>query len=193
MPRTEAGTFRSPTQRGSPRLAVCGLLLTLTVAGVWAAETVTVTTLTRDGQVLVSLDVAGAYTREVRLSVQSGLETTFRYDVRLSREAPYWPDSTVGSATLAATVRYDSLIEQYNVARMVDGHVEETTVAEDEDEVRDLLTRFERVPLFSTESLEPNSEYQVRVRVERRPRDAWFVWPFARAWASGVVRFTFLP
>ena len=127
------------------------------------------TTLTRDGQVLVSFDVAGAYTREVRSSVQSGLETTFRYDVRLSREAPYWPDSTVGSATLAATVRYDSLIEQYNVARMVDGHVEETTVAEDENEVRHLLTRFERVPLFSTESLEPNSEYQVRVRVERRP------------------------
>ncbi len=193
MPRTEAGTFRLPTRRGSPRLAACGLLLTLTVAGVWAAETVTVTTLTRDSQVLVSLDVAGAYTREVRSSVQSGLETTFRYDVRLSREAPYWPDSTVGSATLAATVRYDSLIEQYNVARMVDGHVEETTVAEDENEVRDLLTRFERVPLFSTESLEPNSEYQVRVRVERRPRDAWFVWPFARAWASGVVRFTFIP
>ena len=181
------------TSGGSPRWVVCGFLVSLTVAGVWAAETVIVTTLTRDGQVLVSLDIEGAYTEEIRSSVQSGLQTTFRYDVRLSREAAYWPDSTVGSATLAATVRYDSLIEQYNVARMVDGRVEETTVAEDEEEVRILLTRFERVPLFSTEGLEPNGEYQVRVRVERRPRDSWFVWPFARAWASGVVRFTFLP
>lgn len=173
--------------------AVSGMFLVVAGAVVWAAEVVTVTTLTRGGQVLVSLDLAEAYTDDISSTIQSGLQTTFQYEVRLKREAAYWPDSTVGSATLAATVRYDGLIDQYNVARMVDGRVEETAVGDDEVEVRTLLTHFERVPLFSTDGLEPNGDYRVHVRVERRPRDAWFVWPFARAWASGVARFTFLP
>ena len=67
----------------------------------------------------------------------------------------------MGSATLSATVRYDSLQEQYSLARMVDGRVEETVVAE--DEVQTLLTTFERIPLFSTAELEPNGGYQVLV------------------------------
>lgn len=171
------------------------LLLALLVGGaaVWGAEVLTVSTLTREGQLLVSLEFAGAYTDDVRSTIQSGLQTTFAYDVRLSREEAFWPDSTIGSATLSATVRYDSLQEHYSLARVVDGRVEETTVAEDEDEVQMLLTTFERVPLFSTAELEPNGDYQVLVRVKRRPRDAWFVLPWTRASASGVAHFTYLP
>jgi len=171
------------------------LLPVLLVAGAtaWAAELLTVSTLTREGQVLVSLEFSGAYTDDVRSTIQSGLQTTFDYEVRLSREEAFWPDSTVGSATLSATVRYDSLQEQYSLARMVDGRVEETVVAEDEVEVQMLLTTFERIPLFSTAELEPNADYQVLVWVERRPRDEWFVLPWARASASGVTRFTYLP
>ena len=166
----------------------------LLVGGVaFAAEGVTVSTLAREGEVLVSLELEGAYTEDVRSAIQSGLQTTFEYDVRLSREEAFWPDSTVASVTVAVTVKYDSLKEQYNLARMVDGRVEETVVADDEDSIEQLLTRFDRVPLFKTADLEPNASYQVQVRVERRPRDAWFYLPWARAWASGTTHFTYLP
>lgn len=76
---------------------------------------------------------------------------------------------------------------------MVDGRVEETAVPDDEAEVQTLLTTCERVPLFSTDDLEPHGDYQVQVSVERRPRDAWFVMPWAGASASGVAHFTYLP
>ena len=141
----------------------------------------------------MSLELEGAYTEDVRSAIQSGLQTTFEYDVRLSREEAFWPDSTVASATVAVTVKYDSLKEQYNLARMVDGRVEETVVVDDEDAIEQLLTRFDRVPLFRTADLEPNASYQVQVRVERRPHDAWFHLPWARAWASGTAHFTYLP
>jgi len=168
---------------------------TLAAAGsiVWATELVTVRTSTLDGQVLVSLEIPGAFTDEVRSAIQSGLQTTFEYVVRLRREHAYWPDSTLGKATLEATVRYDGLVDRYNVARLIDGRVEETAIADDEDAVRAMLTRFDRVPLFTTDRLEPNTDYRVHVQVERRPRHNWFVWPFAKAWASGVAHFTFLP
>ena len=179
--------------RRSDRLAF--LLAALLTAGVsvWAAVGLTVSTLTREGEVLVSLELAGAYTEDLCSAIQSGLQTTFEYDVRLSREEAFWPDSTVGSATISATVRYDSLNEQYNLARMVDGHVEETVIANDESEIEALLTQFERVPLFTTGDLELNANYRVQVRVERRPRAGWFLLPWARAWASGAAQFTYLP
>ena len=162
-------------------------------SSVWASEGLRVSTLTREGQLLVSLELAGAYTDAVRATIQSGLQTTFRYDVELRRAAAFWPDPTLGSATLAATVRYDNLTQQYRVARLLDGHVEETLVVEEEDDVRELLTRFERVPLFSTSVLEPNAAYLVRVLARTRPRNTWFVWPWPGAAASGAASFTFLP
>lgn len=170
------------------------LAVLLTVGGsVWAAAGLTVSTLTREGEVLVSLELNGAYTEDLRSAIQSGLQTTFDYDVRLSREEAFWPDSTVASATVSVTVKYDSLKEQYSLARMVDGRVEETVVANDESEIEALLTQFERLPLFMTGDLEPNASYRVQVRVERRPRDGWFLLPWARAWASGAAHFTYLP
>ena len=170
-------------------MAVTGLA----AAVVQAAELVNVTTLTRDGQVLVSFELAGAFTDDVRSTIESGLPTTFQYDVLLRREAAFWPDSTIAAATLATTVRYDNLTEQYNVARTLDGRVEDTMVVDDEGEVQDMLTRFERIPLFSTAGLEPNEAYQLRVSLEMRPRNSWFGWPWARSAASSATHFTFLP
>ena len=43
-------------------------------------------------------------------------------------------------------------------------------VVDDEGEVRAMLTRFDQIPLFSTDALEPNGAYQVRVNLEMRPR-----------------------
>ena len=179
--------------RRTNRLAVLIFVLLLAGEIVRAAISLSVSTLIREGEVLVSLELAGAYNEGLRSAIQSGLQTTFEYGVRLSREEPFWPDSTVASATVSATVKYDSLKEQYSLARMVDGRVEETVVADDESKIEALLTRFERLPLFRTGDLEPNASYRVQVRVERRPRDGWFLLPWTRAWASGAAYFTYLP
>ena len=178
-----------------PRSRVGGLvaLVCLTVAAVQATELVNLTTLTRDGQVLVSFELTGAFTEDVRSTIESGLQMTFQYDVELTREAAFWPDSTIASATLATAVRFDNLTEQYNVVRTLDGRVEDTMVVDDEGEVRAMLTRFDQIPLFSTDALEPNGAYQVRVNLEMRPRNAWFVWPWTRSAASVLTHFTFLP
>ena len=158
-----------------------------------AAEIVRVVTLSRDGRLLVSFELTGGYTPDIREVILTGLQTTFSYDVELRRPAVFWFDRTVASATVAVRVRYDNLTRVYQISRMLDGRVEETRVVEDEGDVRRALTTFERVPLFSTTALEANAEYTVRVRAQTRPRNAWFVWPWDRAAASGDTKFTFLP
>jgi hypothetical protein len=182
-----------PRQRVTRKTVAVALLVLGLGVTAWAAEALLVSTLTRDGRLLVTFELFGGYTDERRAGIQSGLQTTFRYDVALRRAAAFWPDAIVASSTLSATVRYDNLTEQYSIARLMDGHVEETVVVEEEDLVRAWLTHFERVPLFSTDDLEPNGEYSVRVRAETRPRQGWFVLPWGWADASGDARFTFLP
>lgn len=158
-----------------------------------AQEDVDVTTLARDGYILVSLELSGAYTDETRDAVASGLEAAFTFDIELRQAVVFWPDRTVDRALVRASVRYDGLSGQYRVARVVDGEVEEVRVVEEEAVVRELVTSLERLPLFPTRVLETNGDYHVRVRVHARPRTAWFRWPWDRAAALGRASFTFLP
>ena len=158
-----------------------------------AQRDVRVTTLTREDHVLVSLELRGAYTEEVRDAVASGLETTFSFDIELRQPVAFWLDRTVDRVAVSVSVRYDGLIGRYRVRRTVNGQVAQVQVVEEEVAVRQLVTTLERLPLFSTRDLETNGDYRVRVRVDRRPRTGWFRWPWDRAAALGRASFTFLP
>ena len=68
-----------------------------------------------------------------------------------------------------------------------------TTITYETDLREEVGIWFDRLPLFSTDELEPNAEYYVRVRVRTRPRVTFFFWPWGRDAASGVARFTFIP
>lgn len=161
------------------------------VAGTAAAEEVRVVPLVRDGHVLVSCEVADAYTDEVRAMIQSGLETSFTYSVELRLRVPAWVDRTVATAVVTTTVAYDNLTRRHSVARLLDGRVEEARVLEDETQVRRWLTAFERLPLFSTAKLLPNREYYVVVRARARPHNGVIPWPWDSA-PVGMAKFTFL-
>lgn len=170
------------------------VMLTASVAVVGAAEVLRVAPLTRDGHVLVSFELADAYTDEVREAIGSGLTTTFSYEIALQREIPLWFDKSVESATVAASVRFDNLTRRYQLSRLLDGRVEDARVTESESDASAWMTQFERLPLFRTDALEPNAEYYLRVRVRTQPRRTWrFFWPFGRDAASAIAKFTFLP
>ena len=83
-----------------------------------AQRDVVVTTLTREDHVLVSLELRGAYTEEVRDTVASGLETTFSFDIELRQPVAFWLDRTVDRVSVSARVRYDGLIGRYRVTRV---------------------------------------------------------------------------
>ncbi len=170
-------------------LLIVGLLLTANPA---VAETVRVRPLVRDGQVLVTFSLDEGYTDEVRAVVQSGLRTTFTYTVELRLKVPAWVDRTIGSAVVSTTVEYDNLTRRHTVSRMLDGRMEESRVVEDEALVRQMMTSFERLPLFRTTLLESNRDYYVIVRAEARPRSGAAFWPWGGS-TSGSGRFTFIP
>lgn len=177
-------------RRSKALACVCGVVAL--AVGLSAAD-MRVTPLARDGHVWVMFELADGFTPEVHAAIQSGLPTTFTYDVELRRRVPFWPDRTLEAVTIAVSVTFDNLTRRHQLSRMLDGRVEASRVTEDEEDVRRWLTIFERVPLFRTGGLEPNTEYYVRVRALTQPHDSLFFWPWGRRAISGNTNFTFIP
>jgi len=172
-----------------------GALLVASMLGciVRAAEPdLTVTPLARDGQVLVSFELSDGFTSEMREAIQSGLPTTFSYQVELRRATPVF-DRTVASITITASVHFDNLTRRYQMSKSVDGRVEDAQPTEDLEAVRRWMTVFKSVPLSRTTALEPNAEYYVRVRAHTRPKTTWSIWPWDARAILGLAKFTFIP
>lgn len=177
--------------RRSERLLAA--LLFVALGAVVGAQQVRVTPLALAERVLVSFEVPDAFTDEMRASIESGLSTTFTYDVDLRRGTTLWVDRLISSARVSAIVQFDNLTRLYQVTVTHDGRVEQTLVTPDENEVRALATAFHRLPLFGTRGLEPNAEYYVRVRARTSPKSQWSLVPWERASLLGSARFTFIP
>jgi uncharacterized protein DUF4390 len=173
-----------------PGVFVAFVMLAGVIHAAAPAPEIAVKPTARDGQVVVTFDMSDGFTPEVRDAIQSGLSTTFSYDVDLRRGAALF-DRTVASVTITATVRFDNLTRRYQMSRMIDGRVEDARPTEDQDAVRIWMTHFERIPLSTTAALEADAEYSVRVRAHTRPHNTWFVWPWGGA-ALGQARFTFI-
>ncbi len=166
-------------------------ILVVSIASVAGAQSVQVTPLARDDRILVSLRMSDVFTDEVRAAMHSGLSITFVYDVELKRGTALWVDRTIAAATVTATIKYDNLTRRYLATRKEDGRIERAKTLEREEEAREWLTEFEKLPLFSNALLEPNAEYYLRVRAHSTPRNASFVWPWEGG-VAGLAKFTFL-
>ena len=167
-------------------LALVSLAVTLA-----AAEGLRIVPLVRDDRVLVTFELADGFTEEVRAAVRSGLKTTFTYTVDLRLEVPAWVDRTIATAVVTNSVEYDNLTRLHNVVRVLDGKVDSTQITDSETMVRQLMTSFQRLPLFRTSVLEPNREYYVRISATARPSNGAFLWPWGSG-TSGQAKFTFV-
>ena len=174
---------------GLSALAICAR--TSDVYGQEPQQTLRVTPLVKEGQVLVSFELVNGLTDEVRAAIQSGLTTTFTYTVELRMDVPAWVDRTIGTATITSSVEYDNLKRQYMMGMRIDGRTEESRSTTDENDVRQWMTTVKQLALFKTTVLEPNREYYIRVSASARPSNGSILWPFGSG-TSAQGKFTFI-
>ena len=156
-----------------------------------AAESLRIVPIVGDGQMLVSFELADAYTDDVRAAISSGLRTIFTYDIELRMEVPVWVDRTIATAVVSITDQYDNLARRHHLSRTVDGRVDEATVTEDEAVAKRWLTTLNRLPLCETSKLDPSRDYYVRISARVRPHRASLLgWATA---TTGQAKFTFIP
>src|SRR2546421_13046997 len=78
-------------------------------------ESFRITPIVRDNQVLVSFDVADAYTQAVRDALASGLTTTITYDLQLRTGA--WADPTIATAIVSSSDHSPNLTRSHTLTR----------------------------------------------------------------------------
>ena len=169
----------------------CVLALVSLTATLAAAEGLRIVPLVRDDRVLVTFELADGFTDEVRAAIRSGLKTTFTYTVDLRLEVPAWVDRTIATTVVANSVEYDNLTRIHTLVRVVDGRLDSQQRTDNETVVQQLMTSFQRLPLFRTSILEPNREYYVRISATARPSNGAFLWPWGSG-TSGQAKFTFV-
>jgi len=186
-------TARRKPQVASLQIALCVIALVGAIATLRAQtnQTLRVVPLVKDDHVLVSFELTGGLTDEVRDAIRSGLKTTFTYAVELRLDVPAWVDRTIATASVATSVTYDNLTRTHEVVRMLDGRVEQALSTQDEGKVREWMTNLTRFPLFSTSLLEPNRDYYIRVSATARPSNGSVFWPFGSG-PSAQSKFTFI-
>lgn len=168
----------------------CAIALVAAGTIVLGAESLRIVPTVRDDRVLVSVQMADAYTEDLRSAIFSGLQMTFVYDVELRLMVPAWVDPTIATAVISISDRYDNLTRRHNLSRTVDGRFEQM-VTEDEAVVRKWLTSLDQLLLCRTSKLEQNREYYVRINARMRPQRSSFF-----GWATGITgqaKFTFIP
>jgi hypothetical protein len=169
------------------------IVAAIVAAGVLARadESLRIVPIVRDNKVLVSFELADAYTEPVRDAIASGLRTTFTYELELRTIVPSWLDRTIVTATVAASDQFDNLTRRHTLSRTVDGRVEEVLVTEDATVAKTWLTTWNRLPLCDTSKLDPSRDYYVRISARTRNLSGSLL-----AWAksiTGQAKFTFVP
>jgi uncharacterized protein DUF4390 len=169
----------------------CLLAVLAAGVGVRAAETLRIMPIVSEDTVFVSLELADAYSDEIRQAISSGLRTTFTYDIELRMVVPGWVDRTIATAIVSTSDQYDNLTRRHTLSRLVDGRVHDAAVAVDDASVKKWLTTINRVALCETAKLDPARDYYVRISARAKPRGASIL-----GWANAVTgqaKFTFIP
>jgi hypothetical protein len=126
------------------------------------------------GSVVVSLQLKDAIDAARLEEIETGIESTVRYRVRLlRRRSGLLADEELADVEIEACVRRDALSRQYTLTRRLDGDTVEKRMTADPEEMRRFLTVLDHVPIASADLVAAAGEYEVRAR-----GDLGLVWRF---------------
>jgi hypothetical protein len=171
--------------------AAGGVAVVAMAPNLLAQESLRITPFVRDNQVLVTFELADAYTEAVHDAIASGLKTSFSYELELRTVVPGWVDRTIARTVVTTSDQFDNLTRRHTLTRTVDGRVENATVAETEAFAKTYLTNWKAVRVTDTSKLDPTREYYVRITTQARPFGGSLL-GLTRS-ISGQAKFTFIP
>lgn len=128
-------------------------------------------------QILLSFKLLDAFDESFQKRIDSGLPTSFTFDLELERTRKRWFNKAVDSSTLQISAMYDAVGRQYLINFKHDGHLIESRVVKDAGELRSAMTELTDFPAFSTAGKNPRQRLRVRVRAELRTRTIFFFIP----------------
>ncbi len=132
-----------------------------------AAQTATLTdiivTNNRD-DLLLYLNVEGAFQDEVKAAVLSGVPTTFSFSANLKKVRSLWLDKNLTDIEVTHTIKYNNLKKEFVVKRSWEQNHPRTT--QSFEEAQRWMSEIDSLRIISLKQLEKGRQYQLRAKAE---------------------------
>ena len=144
---------------------VLGLLLIFPRAG--DAQDATLTNITvsnTQDDLLLFLNLEGAFREEMQKAILSGVPSTFSFFAKLNRVRSFWFDKDIADLEVTHTIVYDNLKKEFTVTRSWKDN--NTEVTKSFDEAKKWMTEIDNIKIIPLNRLEKGEQYQLRVKAE---------------------------
>jgi len=118
---------------------------------------------TRD-DLLLYLNVEGAFREEMKKAILSGVPATFLFFASLNRVQNLWFDENIADIEVAHTITYDNLKKNFTITRSWEDNVPKVTKSFEEAQM--LMTEIDSLKIIPLTKLEKGRQYQLRVKAE---------------------------
>jgi hypothetical protein len=122
-----------------------------------------VVTNTRD-DLLVYLNVDGAFTKKMQNAILSGVPTTFSFYISFYQVRNFWFDREIKDIKVTNTIKYNNLKEEFIVTRSWEKSGPQVT--QSFDEAKKLMTEIDSLKIVPLKQLEKGKHYQLRAKAE---------------------------
>jgi hypothetical protein len=118
---------------------------------------------TRD-DLLLYLNLEGAFREEMKKAILSGVPATFLYFVNLNRVRNFWFDNSVADIEVTHTIKYDNLKKEFTIERS--WKEDNPEVTKSFTEAKKWMTEINSLKIIPLNRLEKDEQYQLRVKAE---------------------------
>ncbi|MBU4001118.1 MAG: DUF4390 domain-containing protein [Proteobacteria bacterium] len=122
-----------------------------------------IVTNTRD-DLLVFLNVDGAFTASMKEAVTSGVPITFSFYINLYNTRNFWLDKKIASVKITHKLKYDTLKKEFILKRSWGKN--EPVVVESFEEAEKLMCKIDSILLTKLDRLKKGEQYQIRTKAE---------------------------
>ena len=122
-----------------------------------------IVTNTRD-DLLVYLNVEGAFTEKMKKAILSGVSTTFSFYLSFYQIRNLWFDKNIEDIKASNTIKYNNLKEEYIVERSWEKSGPQVTKSF--DEAQKLMSEIDSLKIVPLKQLEKGVQYQLRAKAE---------------------------
>jgi hypothetical protein len=147
----------------------CALVLAVVLIGhgaVFAQEArptnITVSN-TRD-DLLLYLNLEGAFSEKLNKAILSGVPTTFFFLAKLNKVRNVWVDQGIADITVIHTIKYDNLKKEFSVRRSWKNN--EPEVTKSFSEAQKWMTEVNSLKIIPLGQLDKGQQYQLRTKAE---------------------------
>jgi hypothetical protein len=118
---------------------------------------------TRD-DLLLYLNLEGAFREEMKNAILSGVPSTFSFFAKLNRTRNFWFDRTIADIEVTHTIVYDNLKKEFKIKRS--WKEDNPEVTKSFKEAKKWMTEINSLKLIPLNRLKKGEQYQLRVKAE---------------------------